>query len=338
MTKQSESVSVFAPATVANVGSAFDVLGFALEAPGDTVTVTPCERPGVHIVEILGCTEKLPMEPDKNTASVSVQLLLHELPNKGVSFDVARRGIEISIHKGLPIGSGLGSSSASTVAAVVAANYLFNEPFSRLELLPFAMEGERVACGSAHADNVAPALLGGFTLVRSYSPLEVIKLPSPSTLYVTCITPDVEVKTSDARRILKTSVLLKDAISQWGNVAALVAGIFTDDVSLIGRSLEDKIIEPERAALIPGFYAFRQAACAAGALGFAISGSGPTMFAISGSPHDASRIQEALAQRCKSEGITGKAFISRVNPLGAVRTDSIECDASIITQSGSHPL
>jgi homoserine kinase len=184
------------------------------------------------------------------------------------------------------------------------------------------MEGERIACGTAHADNVAPALLGGFSLVRSYSPLDVIQLPSPTLLFVTCLTPDVEVKTADARRILRSSVPLKDAISQWGNVAALVAGIFNNNAALIGRSLEDRIIEPERAALIPGFYGFREAAMAAGALGFAISGSGPTMFAISDSQIAAEKVKAALLTRCSQEAMSGNAFTSRVNPRGAVRVGS----------------
>lgn len=314
-----QSVTVFAPATVANVGSAFDVLGFALESPGDTVTATWSTTCGIHISEITGSSIQLPTDPDKNTATVSVQAMLQNISDEEkVRLGLTLRGISLSIHKGLPIGSGLGSSSASTVAAVVAANTLLGEPFTKGDLLPFAMEGERIACGAAHADNVAPALLGGFILIRSYSPLDIIPLPCPSSLYVALVTPDVEVRTSDARRILKQAVSLEDAIQQWGNVAALIAGIFKDDVNLIGRSLEDKIIEPNRADLIPGFYDLRKAALKEGALGFAISGSGPTTFAVCTSEEIAQKVAESLAITCTKLGLQGNSFYSRINQHGAV--------------------
>jgi homoserine kinase len=325
---ESNSVTVFAPATVANVGSAFDVLGFALESPGDTVTAAWSPLPGISISSISGSSIlgssisgtgiDLPTDPKRNTASVSIQALIDALP---VAIkDILRlttRGITLDIEKGLPIGSGLGSSSASTVAAVVAANELMGSPFSKEQLLPFAMEGERIACGAAHADNVGPALLGGFILVRSYSPLDIIPLPCPKSLHVALLSPDVEIKTSDARRILKQSVPLRDAITQWGNVAALIAGIFKDDPELIGRALEDKIIEPSRADLIPGFQTFKFAALTAGAHGFAISGSGPSVFAVCSSDAVASKVAEALKRACTEIGINGRTFHSRVNSKGA---------------------
>jgi homoserine kinase len=311
-----ESVRVFAPATVANVGSAFDVLGFALESPGDIVTARRASTPGVRVVEITGDNGRLPLEATRNTASVSSVALLNHLQERHTDRyrDI---GIEITVAKGLPIGSGLGSSSASTVAAVVATNTLLGEPLSRAELLPFAMEGERIACGSAHADNVAPSLLGGFVLIRSYDPLDIVPLPSPESAWATVITPSVELRTEDARKVLKRTVPLGHAIAQWGNVAALVAGIYRNDVALMGRALEDKIVEPERAQLIPGFSEAKRAALDAGAAGCTISGSGPSIFALSTSEQQASHIASQMMQVFESIGLPAMTHISRINSHGA---------------------
>jgi homoserine kinase len=313
-----QSVSVFAPATVANVGSAFDVLGFALEKPGDTVTATLSETPGITIKEITGDNGVLPLDAARNTATVSAQALLNRL----ISIDRSRFaevGISLSIDKGLAIGSGLGSSSASTVAGVVAVNELLESRFSRLELLPFAMEGERVACGAAHADNVAPALLGGFVLIRSYSPLEVIPLPCPDAVTVAVVSPQLELRTSDARKVLKKSVPLESAIAQWGNVAGLVAGIYRNDPALMGRALTDSIIEPERGQLIPGYSDVKIAAREAGALGCAISGSGPAIFALCADNGVAERAGDAMVEAFKRcAGVNSSSFTSRINTNGAV--------------------
>ena len=313
------SVTVFAPATVANVGSAFDVLGFAVAAPGDTVTVRRIPTPGVTIAEITGDNGLLSKDSDKNTAGVSVVGLLKHLASRDPNAFGAI-GIEISLRKGLPIGSGLGSSSASTVAAVLAANELCGSPLSREELLPFAMEGERVACGAAHADNVAPALLGGFVLIRSYDPLDVVHLPTPSNAWVTVLSPNLELKTQDARKVLKRSVSLESAISQWGNVAALVAGIYKNDVALMGRALEDKIVEPERAQLIPGYAAAKRAALQAGAAGCSISGSGPSVFALTESEESAHRVGAAMRDAFADLDISSIPYVSQINASGAVVT------------------
>jgi len=309
------SVTVFAPATVANVGSAFDVLGFAVAAPGDTVTARRSEKPGVTISEIVGDNGVLSRDPHKNTAGVSVLALIKHLEEQGLS-SLATTGIDISLEKGLPIGSGLGSSSASTVAAVVAANEILGAPLSREELLPFAMEGERVACGAAHADNVAPALLGGFVLIRSYDPLDVVHLPTPSNAWVTVLSPDLELKTQDARKVLKRSVSLESAISQWGNVAALVAGIYQNDVRLMGRALEDKIVEPERAQLIPGYAAAKKAALEAGAAGCSISGSGPSLFALTESEAAANTVGLAMRSAFAALEIQSNVYVSQINSTG----------------------
>ena len=313
------SVSVFAPATVANVGSAFDVLGFAVAAPGDTVTVRRTEMPGVTISRITGDNGLLSKDSALNTAGVSVRALLAYLESQNRDM-LGGAGIEISLAKGLPIGSGLGSSSASTVAAVVATNELLGAPFSREELLPFAMEGERVACGAAHADNVAPALLGGFVLIRSYDPLDVVHLPTPSHAWVTVISPNLELRTQDARKVLKRSVSLESAISQWGNVAALVAGIYKNDVGLMGRALEDRIVEPERAQLIPGYAAAKRSALQAGAAGCSISGSGPSVFALTESEESANRVGTAMKDAFAALDITSIPYVSQINATGATIT------------------
>jgi homoserine kinase len=311
-----ERVTAFAPATVANVGSAFDVLGFALDAPGDTVTVSRTTTPGVTITAIHGDQGRLSTRTEENTAGVSIVALLNALKQRFPGrFDSI--GLSVELTKGLPIGSGLGSSSASTVAAVVAAQELLGVPLPRTELLQYAMEGELTACGSAHADNVGPSLLGGFVLIRSYDPLEVIQLPTPSTGAVAVVHPHVEVRTSDARKILKKSVALHTAISQWGNVAALIAGIYRDDLELMGRSLQDAIIEPERGQLIPGYADAKQAARVTGAFGCAISGSGPSLFSLCRDSRHAEEVATAMAASFAKNGIHSTQHISGFNRTGA---------------------
>src|SRR3989339_1224235 len=237
-------ITAYAPATVANVACGFDILGFAVEKPGDTVTVNFKKTAGVKITKIIG-NKNLPLDAVKNTAGYAVIKLLEYLNEK--------RGIEMELHKNMPLGSGLGSSAASSVAALLAVNKILGEPLTKEELIPFAMEGERLACGAAHADNVAPALLGGFTLIRSYDPLDVIKIKTPKNLFSAVIHPHVEVSTEDARKILKKQITLKQAITQWGNTAGLIAGLLQEDLGLIARSLQDVVIEPIRSLLIPGF-------------------------------------------------------------------------------------
>lgn len=318
-TETPSSITVFAPATVANVGSAFDVLGFALDSPGDTVTARSTDSGEISIVNITGDNGRLSRACRENTAGVSVSALLSYLRAQDQS-RYGSVGFELELQKGLPIGSGLGSSSASTVAAVVAANELLGTPLTRAELLPFAMEGERVACGAAHADNVAPCLLGGFALVRSYEPLDVISLPSPSSVWVAVVSPHLEVKTFDARRVLRRSVALESAVAQWGNVAALVAGIYQDDLALMGRSLEDRIVEPARAELIPGYGSAKQAAVEAGAVGCSLSGSGPSLFALCASQEQATKVTSAMAASFAALSISASCHTSRVNSTGAIIT------------------
>jgi homoserine kinase len=305
MTKQ---IKVFAPATVANVACGFDVLGFALNEPGDEVILKTNDSEEVSISKILGDGGKLPLNPNKNTASVVIKQFLAHIGSK--------QGLELQLQKRMPLGSGLGSSAASAVAGLFAANELLGSPLSREELLPFAMEGERIACGAAHADNVAPALLGGFVLVRSYSPLDVVRIPFPKDLVATVIHPQIEIRTEDARSILKKSILLKDAIQQWGNIGGLIAGLLQEDYGLIQRSLQDVIIEPVRSLLIPSFDKVKQAALANGALGCSISGSGPSIFALSNAMLTAGNVASAMRKELKAIGIDCDVYISPINKVG----------------------
>lgn len=299
-------IRVFCPATIANVSCGFDVLGLALDAVGDEMLVRKTIEKGIKITKITG--QKLPLETLQNVAGVAGLALLAESSYEG--------GFEIEIYKKIKAGSGIGSSAASSAGAVWAMNQLIGNPFTPLQLVKFAMEGERLASGVAHADNVAPALFGGFTLVRSYQPLDIIPINTPSELYATVIHPQIEVKTSDSRRILKTTISLEDGIKQWGNLGGLIAGLFTEDYSLIGRSLEDHIVEPIRSILIPGFDAVKQKALETGALGCGISGSGPSIFALSKGAEIAEKVAKAMAEIYQKIGIDYEVHVSKINSEG----------------------
>lgn len=293
-----KTVTGFASATIGNVACGFDVLGFAITEPGDEVILTHredrTEALPVSITSISGDGGALPRDPKKNTSSfVVLKFLEYIRTNKGIDFE---GHIELQLKKNLPLSSGMGSSAASAAAALVAANELMGNPCSKMELVHFAIEGERVACGSAHADNAAPAMLGNFVLIRSYSPLDLITIPPPRNLFCTLAHPHIEVRTAYARSVLPRSIALKTATEQWGNVGALVSGLLTSDYELIGRSLVDVIAEPKRAPLIPGFYTVKKAALEAGALGGSIAGSGPSIFAFSSSSETAYRVGEAMKE------------------------------------------
>ena len=304
-----KSVRAFAPATVANVCCGFDILGFAVDSPGDEVVLTLRDDDEVNVTAIHGDGGKLPIESNKNTASVAVQSFLKKLGS--------RQGVDIELYKNLPLGSGMGSSAASGVAALVAMNHLLGYPSTREELVEHAMESERIACGSAHADNVAPCILGGFVLVREYHPLDLIKIPVAKDLFCTLVHPHLELKTEDSRRVLKPTVLLKDAIIQSGNIAGLMLGLMKPDFDLVGRSLKDVIAEPIRSAFIPGFNQLRAKAVAAGALGFGISGSGPTVFAISVNEAIANVVGGVINSQFAHYKLDSDVFVSRINMEGA---------------------
>lgn len=302
-------VRAFAPATVANVCCGFDVLGFAVDFPGDEVMLTLNESNEVTLSKIVGDGGRLPLDASKNTAGVAVQSFLKSIGKQ--------QGVEIELYKNLPLGSGMGSSAASGVAALVAINHLMGNPLTREQLVVHAMEAERIACGSAHADNVAPCLMGGFVLVRDYNPLDLIKIPATKNLYATLVHPHIELKTSDSRRVLKPTVNLKDAIAQTGNIAGLMIGLTSEDYSLISRSLKDTIAEPIRSAFIPGFEQVRKAAVRAGALGSGISGSGPTMFALSSDHALAEKVGEVMQLEFLKNNLKSEVYVSKVNQEGA---------------------
>jgi homoserine kinase len=305
-----ESIKVFAPATVANVVCGFDILGFAVNEPGDELIMEMTSKPGVNIISIEGDEGKLSLDPAKNTVSATVISLLKKLEREDV-------GLNIKLKKKMPMGSGLGSSAASAVAGLFAANELLGKPLSKMELLPFAMEGEALACGHGHADNVAPALFGGFTLIKSYEPLEVIALPVPK-LYCALLYPHVDVPTRDARQIIRSKVLLKDAVTQWGNIAGLISSLYTQDYNLLGRCMKDVIIEPIRSILIPEFDKMKEMAMGNGALGFGISGSGPTVFALFKSPDQAQKSLQEMKQMLTKLGIESNIYLSEINESGPI--------------------
>ena len=299
-------LKIFAPATVANVSCGFDSLGFAVDAIGDEMTFTKTPEKGVTITNITGAD--LTYDVDENAASAVVKKILLEAN--------ADFGIALTIHKGFSPGSGLGSSAASAAGAAFGANQLLGNIYSDLELTKFAMFGEEVACGTPIADNVSAAIYGGFVLVRSYNPLEIIKLPVPSELRVVAIHPQIEVKTKDARDVLPTEIALKDAVTQWANVGGLISGLYTDNYNLISNSLVDIIVEPARKNLIPFFDDVKNSAIKAGALGAGISGSGPTIFALCKGNIIAKKVFNAIEESYRDKGIDFEMFISEVNPKG----------------------
>ncbi len=298
-------IKVTAPATVANLVCGFDILGMALNDPEDEMTMSLSPQPGIRIqhTDDYGLSE----EVSQNVAGVALQALLEEY-DKPVGFD-------LTIHKRIKPGSGLGSSAASSAGAVVAANYLLDNIFSKEDLVRFAMNGEKLASGVKHADNISPCIYGGITLIRSIFPLDIIPLDAPP-MYVTAVHPQIEVRTSDARQILRKDVQLKDAIRQWGNIAGLVAGLMKKDYELISRSLEDVIIEPVRSILIPGFDEVKIKSKEAGALGGGISGSGPSIFMLCKEEIIAHEVENIMKTVFEKIGIEYKTYVTNINYEG----------------------
>jgi len=304
-------IKVFAPASVANVACGYDILGFALNKPGDEIVGRIVDKPGLRIVKITGDKGKLPYEVEKNTAGFAAQRVLEHL-------DATKIGIELEIRKKMPFGSGLGSSAASAAAGAMIINELLKRPLTKRELLPFAVAGEEIADGAYHADNVGPSLLGGMTLIRDNATLDVHKLVTPAGLQATVVYPHVKILTRDSRAILSDTVSLKKTITQTGNLGALIVGLYRSDLDLISRSLNDVIIEPQRAQLIPHFYEVKAAALKAGALGCSISGAGPSIFALSANSLIAERAGEAMQKVFNDNKIENQLFISTINHEGAV--------------------
>jgi len=300
-----KKVKVKAHATVANLVCGFDILGLCLDDPYDIMEVSLLNERKVVIESTNGYS--LPLEPENNTAGAPLIEMLKEIDGE--------IGFHVLIDKKIKPGSGVGSSAASASGAVVAANYLLNNRFNKTDLVRFALFGEKVASGVKHADNIAPGIYGGLTLIRSIFPLDIVCLPSPD-LFVTLVHPQIEVRTSDARQILRKEVLLKDAIRQWGNIAGLVAGFVQNDLDLIGRSLEDVIIEPVRSILIPGFDKVKTISKQIGAIGGGISGSGPSIFMLSDNETTAKNVEVQMKQIYTEIDLAFHTYVTKINKTG----------------------
>ncbi len=298
-------VKVSAPGTVANLVCGFDILGLCLNEPNDIMEVQLLDEKKIIIHSADGYP--LPLDPAQNTAGAPLIEMINELQGN--------IGFEVTIHKKIKPGSGIGSSAASAAGAVVAANHLLGNVFSKTDLVRFAMFGEKVASGVKHADNIAPCIYGGITLIRSILPLDIVVIPAPA-LYVTVVHPQIEVRTKDARQILRKEVLLKDAIKQWGNIAGLVAGFMKNDLELVGRSLEDVIIEPVRSILIPGFDEVKKRCKEAGALGGGISGSGPSLFMLSKDEVTAIQVEKVMKEIYERIGLAYHTYVTTINMEG----------------------
>jgi homoserine kinase len=298
-------IRVRVPATVANLVCGFDILGMAVQEPADEMELELTEKPGIEIIH----TDDfgLPGDPSKNVTGAALEALLKQL-NEPVGF-------KVKINKTIKPGSGLGSSAASAAGAVVAANHLLGKRFNDEELVQFAMFGEKLASGVKHADNIAPCIFGGITLIRSIFPLDIVCIEPPD-LFVTIVHPQIEVKTSDARQILKKELLLKDAIKQWGNIAGLVAGLIKKDINLIGRSMEDVVVEPFRKILVPGFDDIKNGCKETGVLGGGISGSGPSVFMLSSDNKIALHAELVMREVYDKMGINYKTYVTKISPEG----------------------
>jgi len=303
-----DSATAFAPASVGNVAVGFDVLGHSVQTTGDRVTAKRIAEPTVRIASITGVVRDLPLEAEKNTAGMAVLSIVRD---QKLSF-----GFELAIEKGIPLGSGLGGSAASAVAAVVAANALLAQPLDKLGLLKAAMHGEKVASGSVHVDNIAPSLYGGLVLTVGVDNPNVKQIPVPPSVRAVLVHPHMMLSTREARRILKDTVTLSDMIWQTANISGFLTGCFTGDLHLIRESLEDVIIEPQRRVLIPGFDAVKKAAMDNGALGCSISGAGPTVFAWCEEPH-ANAIRDRMVAAFKAAGLDSDAWVSTLEQNGA---------------------
>ena len=301
-----DSIKIFSPATVANVGCGFDVLGLCLDKVGDQMVIRKTQRKGIYITKIEGF--ELPYAVHENVAGVSALAMYNEL---NVDF-----GFEIEIYKQIKPGSGIGSSAASAAGSVFGMNYLLDNVFDKIDLIKFAMKGEAVASKSEHADNIAPAILGGFTLVKQNNPLEVIQLPTPKALHAVIVHPQIEIKTADSRAILPKTVALSDAITQWSNVGSLVHALHTSDYNLIGKSLKDVVIEPHRSKLIPNFNSLRKISLESGALGCSISGSGPSLFSLCEGLENARKVEANQCRFMTNIGIPFETHISKINTEG----------------------
>jgi homoserine kinase len=309
-------IKVFAPASIANLGPGFDALGVALEGLGDTLQARRTGTHGVSISEVTGEAGTIPLDAGRNCAGRAAESVLKQLKGRAAR----EAGLEIKLHKGLPQGSGLGSSAASAVGGAVAAHLLYGSDLGSNTLLEAALEGELLASGGRHADNLAPSLLGGFTIVRSLDPLDVVRLEAPSAVRFVVVLPGMEIETRHARSVLPETVRLSDAVSNWANAAALTAAVARGNVADIGRAVVDRIVEPVRSRLIPGFADVKRAAMEAGAHGCSISGAGPAMFAIA-TAETGERVALAMHAAFQRHGLASRHFVCPADNRGARRVD-----------------
>lgn len=305
-----KEVRVFAPGSVSNIGCGYDVFGVALEGPGDIVTARLADGEGVVSVTVSGDGGRLPTDPARNCAAVAAQAVAEQIG--------APVGMALEVRKGLPLASGLGGSAASAAAGAVAADALLNGGLDQATLLECVLAGERHGSGASHADNAAPALVGGFVLVLPEAPLRIVPLPVPADLVVAVVRPHLEVETAKARALLGEAIALSAAVRQWGNTAGLVAGLYEEDWELLERCIDDAVAEPVRTQLVPGFQAAKRGALAAGAAGAGLSGSGPSVFAICRGRRSAQRAGQAMADAFRTEaGVAADVIVSPPNPRGA---------------------
>jgi len=303
-----KSITVFAPATVSNVGCGFDTMGFALHQPGDIVSLKLRSDKQVRITKITGDGGVLPTDIKKNTATVAI---LEFLKNYDKNI-----GVDVEIRKKMPIGSGLGSSAASSVAGVYGLNKLLDNPFTEIQVLDFAIKGESIASGAIHADNVAPSLMGGFVLIRDYNPIEIIKLPVPKNLYCAVIYPHIIIETKTARKLIKKQLSIPAARKHFGNIGSLVSSLYESNIDLLSRTIHDEISEPARSTLIPGYNEIKNSALDAGAFGCSISGSGPSIFAFAKSKSGAEKIGNAMKTAVLNNGMKATLYVSKINSSG----------------------
>ena len=308
-----KGIRIFSPGTVSNVSCGFDVLGFCLNSIGDEMVIRKTTKKGIHITKIDGYD--LPLETHKNVAGVSALALIEDYKPDF--------GFEIEIYKHIKPGSGIGSSAASAAGSVFAINELLGKPYNKTQLTGFAMKGEFVASQSEHADNLAPALFGGFVLVKSLNPLEILDIPTPDELYAVILHPQIEIKTAEARAILPKSIPMQNAIEQWSNLGSLIHALHTNDYELIRRSLRDVVVEPYRSQLIPHFEDVKKEANSHDALGFGISGSGPSMFALTKGKNKAHNVEKAMREVYDNSGIEFQTYISKINKEGIQIINSI---------------
>ena len=299
-------VKLFSPATISNLSCGFDVLGLCLETIGDYMEIIKSKKKGIYISSIIG--EKIPHDVKKNVAGVASEALIDSLKPDF--------GFEIKIDKKIKPGSGIGSSAASSVGAVVGINHLLGNPLKLKELIPYALEGEKLACGSKHADNVAPAILGGITMVRSTKPIDIIKLPIPKNLKAVIIHPKIEIKTADARKVLDKSIPLDKASQYWANLGAFVSSLYENNYELMKKSIVDDIIEPKRSQLIPMFDSLKQIANDNDSIGCGISGSGPSVFSLANGLKTAKIINNSFKKIYEETGIPFKTYVSDINKSG----------------------